>query len=334
MFRKIIVSMIVLLWIISVQAQEGAMIELEAWETNILTPSGDVEAWDGGWIFTPDVIEHEGTFYLFYTGFNVIQQAQPFRGQIGVATSTDGYTWEKHPEPVLSLIDFGQSPGHPIVWVEDGEWVMYLTEVAQQGLSPFIWRATAASPFGPWEVNTDPVLEGPDGWNSRLMPRDIVKVGDEYRLYYAGFNWRDTKPQFGVAFSDDGIEWTMYDDASTTESPYVTSDPIMTIGEEDSWNSAVLMASSVLQTEAGWEAFYLGSNADNESLDNPNPFWLGYISSEDGIHWQESDANPLFQTEQSRGVVFSLIQLDDTYLLYHDDWSTQGVQLVVGTVNR
>ncbi len=62
---------------------------------------GPKDAWDGYLLYHLDVVVTDGKWWMFYTGLDRAGYGQ--RQQIGVATSTDGITWEKHSgNPVLT----------------------------------------------------------------------------------------------------------------------------------------------------------------------------------------------------------------------------------------
>ncbi len=54
-------------------------------------PAGPPGAWDEAGNWAPDIIEVEGVYYLYYTGSD-----KDNNQKIGLATSTDLYTWTKH----------------------------------------------------------------------------------------------------------------------------------------------------------------------------------------------------------------------------------------------
>jgi sucrose-6-phosphate hydrolase SacC (GH32 family) len=67
--------------------------------TALMPDKDDPDGPDGGNMFTGGVIEHEGTYHIFYTGHNP-------RNPNGMelichATSPDGITWTKHPKEVF-----------------------------------------------------------------------------------------------------------------------------------------------------------------------------------------------------------------------------------------
>src|SRR5688572_32070057 len=55
-------------------------------------PAGPPGTWDESGNWAPDIIEVEGVYYLYYTGSD-----RNNNQKIGLATSTDLYTWTKHP---------------------------------------------------------------------------------------------------------------------------------------------------------------------------------------------------------------------------------------------
>lgn len=75
--------------------------DLFAWEE--LPPAiecGPPGSFDAHNIYHMDVLVHEGTWYVFYTGLDVGGPGE--QQSIGLATSPDGITWRKHPgNPIL-----------------------------------------------------------------------------------------------------------------------------------------------------------------------------------------------------------------------------------------
>lgn len=65
-----------------------------------LLPDGDVNGPDGEHMFTGCVIEKDGTFHIFYTGFN--PRNPQGRELVMHATSPDLIQWTKHPDDVLA----------------------------------------------------------------------------------------------------------------------------------------------------------------------------------------------------------------------------------------
>lgn len=51
-------------------------------------------SWEGMVVSAPSIIKHDGTYYMFYTGFD---DRVPGKQTIGLATSKDLFLWERHP---------------------------------------------------------------------------------------------------------------------------------------------------------------------------------------------------------------------------------------------
>jgi beta-fructofuranosidase len=80
--------------------------DLRDWQVlpDALRPSPDgSDAFDTYTTWTGSVIQHEGVWYLFYTGGRKSEEGLVQR--IGLATSTDLVRWEKHPENPLIVAD-------------------------------------------------------------------------------------------------------------------------------------------------------------------------------------------------------------------------------------
>ena len=74
-------------------------------------------------------------------------------------------------------------------------------------------------------------------------PLDLIKVEDEYRLYFAGFTNDEAVGQIGLATSADGITWEVMDE------------PILAVGEDGEWDSSLVLATTILPTDDGWHLF-------------------------------------------------------------------------------
>lgn len=111
-----------------------------------LTPS-ESPAFDSWTTWTGSVIEHEGRWYMFYTGTSREDAGQ--RQAVGLATSDDLTTWTKYvPEA---------GPGQPLV-AADPRW--YQTLAGGFNLEPFRdpWvfklRDSSGAEFGDWHMLT------------------------------------------------------------------------------------------------------------------------------------------------------------------------------------
>ncbi len=78
--------------------------DLSSWRLlpDALVPGSD-GAWDDGATWTGSIIEHDGLWYLLYTGISGAEGGYVQR--IGLATSSDLVTWTKHPDNPLIVAD-------------------------------------------------------------------------------------------------------------------------------------------------------------------------------------------------------------------------------------
>jgi hypothetical protein len=259
----------------------------------VLEP-GSPGSWDELWIFTPHAFIDEGTFYLFYTGFDA--SGIP---SIGMAISTDGYTFTKYAgNPLLehSASGFDSYSVSQGIVIEDpaGGWIMYYNgrEIPDFAPGPFIGRATATNLTGPWNRSASPVLStGSQGeWDEDVVtPNSLIPLDTGgFIMFYTGVNDITGYIQIGMATSPDGITWTKYNDPSTTEHPYMESDPVLKAGDSLVWDDWSAWECSVLKNSGYYEMYYSGSDhsANTESI--------GYAWSFDGIIWTKDSANPVY----------------------------------------
>lgn len=264
------------------------------YEGNPIFSRAETDEWGGdcGTIFAPQVIEHDGLLYLFYTG-SCERSGKP--AAIGYATSADGIHWDKYADnPIVAPDGSGYdamciSMGVPL---HDGDqWVLYYagnsTPCAGPGLH--IGRATAADVNGPWQRSAEPVLEAgqPGDWDEGfIMPHTVIQTEAGYVLYYSGGGeFLVPLPRLiGMATSPDGIRWTKYNDPATTDKPYASSDPILELRADDTASYFSAWAVDIEYTNQGWEMFY--STNCPESVSPNCPSFIGYASSEDGLHWR------------------------------------------------
>lgn len=201
MERRILLSALLLTTIASVlaiAAQDWQLGPFVKYEGNpILTPQGST--WEAKDVFNPAAWSDGETIYLLYRAEDSTGIGQ-WNGtsRIGLATSTDGLTFERKPDPVLEPTEEWELPGgaeDPRVAEIDG--TFYLTYTAYDGETARL--ALASSPdLHNW---TKHGLVFPDlEWTKAgaIVPE---KIDDRYWMYYGDTNiW--------AAWSEDLISWT------------------------------------------------------------------------------------------------------------------------------
>jgi len=122
----------------------------------ILTPEEGAD-WERGGLYKECLVEHDGTFYLFYNAKNA--KTGKWLEQIGVATSKDLRTWTRHEgNPIIRVTpDAWDSKfvSDPCVLRDDGRWVMFFFgydyKRAQEGVA-------VSDDLFRWEKHAQPII--------------------------------------------------------------------------------------------------------------------------------------------------------------------------------
>lgn len=307
--------------------------EFTNYKNNSILKPGKPGSWDELFVAAPLVIFHENVFYLFYMGCN-----EAGNMAVGLATSTDGFKYSKFAgNPVLAPDGTGfdaYTLGPGIILKEDSSWVMYYNCQELAGYTPgsSVGRATTKNLNGPWKRGNSPVItvgkksEWDDGF---IIPCSVLKLEDgSYRIYYTGGREITTWAEIyiGMAYSKDGCNWIKYNDHSTTQCPFLDSDPVFKTGEEGEWDEKYVWMANVAKSKNGFRMYYGGSNGEVDAI--------GYAESQDGIHWQRCQENPVYEGTEDpdskhnggRLLVTNpfFLSLDTICLLYYDHGTPPG----------
>ena len=146
----------------------------------------DGAEWERGGLYKSCLLQHEGTFYLFYNAKNA---ASPWVEQIGLATSTDLLHWTRYAgNPILRVTPNAwdsRFASDPYV-VQDGDtWVMYYYGFdgghAQNGIA-------FSRDLLHWDKHPEPILRyGKQGLDTKHAhkPAVIDVQGTLYHYYCA-----------------------------------------------------------------------------------------------------------------------------------------------------
>ena len=230
---------------------------------NPLFGSGAEGDWDEGSIWEPFVLFDGGTYEMWYTADD---QA------IGYATSTNGTTWTRRPDPVLEA-------GPPGAWDESGVSDPYVIKASGTYTMWYeSWTDTgrigcATSPDGiTWtKCAANPVLEpgDPGDWDETAVHDPVVVFHDGlYHMWYRGTD-PDWVWHIGYITSTNGIEWNRFLTA-----------PVLS-GTPGDWDDGTLELGDVLVADGSWDMWY-GANGQ-----------VGSATSTNGINWTKSVSNPL-----------------------------------------
>lgn len=228
-----------------------------AWQRNstpVLSPVPG--AWDSAKVETPNVLKRpDGSWAMFYSGSN---KTDELGFQIGLATSTDGQTWDHaQNDPVLKTTEDELSLIGPSVIYDPsvGEYWMYYASIAKDGTIG-IYRATSVDGRS-WR-DRNQVLEL-DVERTRtedfgVMGPEVLKVGTHYEMIY-NLLLAPNGTSGGIyhARSADGTSWSKT--AVNLRAPTGGS----------AFDADEVGAQSWLPTPNGYRIYYVGTHTDRKT---------------------------------------------------------------------
>jgi hypothetical protein len=202
----------------------------------------------------------------------------------GLATSTDGLTWQKQ---------YGANPNNPMVVPEPNNayndfWRMRYPDVIKVGSTYLMYyqsedrvhRATSADGVT-WNKGTpDANLLGTNNpqavysWDSGGLERPTV-VYDQYThvytMFYTGYDWYGSLSRVGVAASYDGVNWIKY-----------SGNPILTPSPAGAWDSGQVNRDGSVLLYNGQLMYYYTADQDDANY-NFMQLSIGLITVGEGI---------------------------------------------------
>jgi predicted GH43/DUF377 family glycosyl hydrolase len=225
-------------------------------------------AWDSD-IGGPDVL-YDGTTYRMWFSGSFIGD-----GKIGLATSSDGIGWTKHPSnPVL---DNGvgwesQSVGSPSVIYDGSKYHMWYT--GGDATIHKIGYANSSDGVSWTKYPSNPVLDLglPGAWDdTSVFSPSVMYRGGEYHMWFTA---RDDDPSvanyaIGYATSPDGLTWTKH-----------ASNPVLTTSSPWAFDDKWVFDPNVLHDGTQYRMWYSGRCSDAFCYDR-----IGHATSPDGVIW-------------------------------------------------
>jgi beta-1,2-mannobiose phosphorylase / 1,2-beta-oligomannan phosphorylase len=242
-------------------------------ERPVFQGGGD-NAWDRkirerGWI-----LQIDGTYHLWYTGYNDALSPNKF---LGHATSPDGLDWTR-------------DPANPLVrdsWVEDmcvvrdgGRFFMFA-----EGKDDIAHLLTAEDPThwtdrGPLDIrrtNGQPISPGPRG-----TPTVWVEDGKWYLFYERG---------------DRGVWLATSEDPTRIEWKNAQDDPVLPMGPK-AFDKYAVAVNQIIKRDGIYYAFY------HANAHQPWKDWTTDIArSKDLVRWEKYPGNPIIDSNCSSGIV-------------------------------
>lgn len=174
-------------------------------------PVGPPGAWDQNGVWAPDIIERDGVYYIFYTGSDVKANQQ-----IGIATSTDLYHWEKHPaNPVVAPGPWSdRARGEAVagrdamVYADGDRYLMYYTATMADGRACI--ALAESHDLIHWEDRGPTYIENDRRYN-RCESAYVVRHGDLYYLFYSAKGGPQSKGHAPSSFDHFDIVYLISD---------------------------------------------------------------------------------------------------------------------------
>jgi len=271
--------------------------------------------------FTATAVQDGGTTWMFYGGSdaeNITTSCPGIRNthwRIGVATSTDGVTFQRNPGDEFadgSVLGLGTTGAFDVVGVVTAEpfdsYLAYRPFVLKDGATWRMWYNGSDKPFRcpgnaderriGYAESTDGVHwtkhydgAGPGGSALPLGPPGsfdeqqvgyvwVLKDGAEYKLYYSAAdtqaNWR-----VGLAVSTDAVHWTKVPSK-------LVSGAVLDLGAAGSLDAACAYQPSVVKERPDlYRMWYRACAVPTPVFGGPSGGAIAYAESNDGITWQK-----------------------------------------------
>lgn len=169
---------------------------------------------DGGYdndaVYSPTIIDYEGGLLMIYVGHCYSKCDKGAGAFLLAATSQDGISWTKRAEPVLQASDtiwwMKNGVAEPaLVRAPDGSYYLFLTGALGDDEKKVIGVARSSTPFGPWDINPDPIVTPSKGSapgtyrESGVLAPTVIIEGDRARMWFFGFN---KKPEMAIGYAE------------------------------------------------------------------------------------------------------------------------------------
>jgi hypothetical protein len=248
--------------------------------------AGD-DAWDRKIRERGYILVEDGTFHLWYTGYNNDRAQAMF---LGHATSPDGLHWTRDPANPI----FDRSWVEDVCVVRRGDRLVMFAEgkgdIAHQLISS---DGRHWDDLGSLEIRTTtgaPISPGPYG-----TPTAWFEDGTWYLFYERG------DQGIWLATSQDRRIWTNRQDT-----------PVLAMGPEPYDCYAVAM-NQVIKRDGVYYAFY------HANAQKPWKDWTTCIArSRDLVHWEKYPGNPIIGNNCSSAILVSTPQGDRLYTMHPD----------------
>lgn len=170
--------------------------DLTRWEVlpDVLAPSNREAAWDDYTTWTGSIIQHAGTWYMFYTGTSRQEKGKVQR--VGLVTSDNLVDWKRHPQGALIEADpqwyemYDPNLWHELTWRDpwvfewQGQFHAYLTARCNTGPTDArgVIGHAVSSDLVTWEVG--PPVTQPGEFAFMEVPQ-LVEINGLWYLFFS-----------------------------------------------------------------------------------------------------------------------------------------------------
>ncbi|MBX3438131.1 MAG: glycosylase [Planctomycetaceae bacterium] len=227
-------------------------------------------AWDAairerGWI-----LKEGDQWRMWYTGYDGTREGQK---KLGLATSSDGVTWTRHPDNPLYDDDWVEDMQ---VVLHDGSYLMFAEgagDIAQLLTSDDGVKWTRVGPLDVRQTSGEPLTPGPYG-----TPTAYFENGTWYLFYERG------DAGIWLATSTDLKTFTNVQDA-----------PVLALGP-DEYDRVMIALNQIVKQGETYYALYHGTGTPQA----PRLWATCVATSTDLVHWTKSPTNPLFPIAENK----------------------------------
>lgn len=287
----------------------------------VLSPSS--AGWDSSEVLIPRFYYDGSKYQMWYSGDNGTVEAGG--GSIGYATSSDGVSWTKNANPVLT-------PGMAGSW---DSLLVYAGTVLKNSSSYLMWYegaqlkpdgycckfgiGLATSPDGlSWtRYAENPILTSESSSRPYVSYPWVLKIGGQFKMWYAcGLYEPAYLTATCFASSSDGIHWSQ------------NTNPIFKgTGAATDWDGGTVYSTNIIYDGKTYGMWYSGCNSAGTKCQ------IGYATSPDGMTWTRASGNPILAPSSSGGWDSydsvdnqGILQVGGSFMLYYsaDQLNTNG----------
>jgi hypothetical protein len=259
--------------------------------------------WESTLMQDPSVVYNQGGGPKFKMWYGSI-------GNIGYATSNDGITWTKNPNPVVSptLPTETNALNQPSVVYQGGLWHMTYFGLDASGVGR-VHYAEATNPAGPWTKYGAVVVPSAD-WEDNYIYNSSLLYDAQAGL------WKMWYTAGRIASAGGEPEFICYATATNPRGPWTKSadNPIVRPMNDGGWASLGIGGPNVRKLADGtYRMVVVGWQADYPSRG-------GQLSSADGIHWQLDRSKMTLDLGVAGGVEDDMIYREYVVDVDGTDW--------------